>query len=142
MCDAVCAIVRVIAIARAISRRAPPRDASRYPTSRSNAIRVTLSDKPTTLFRVDGDTMRAFGVRGARCGVGARVHTTRARDRVRSNAARRHRGAISRRARVARRVKSADAAETVGDAPGAARSRSKRTEILIDISVVWWIMYT
>jgi hypothetical protein len=120
----VCAIARVIAIARAISRRAPPREPSRYPTSRSRAIRVTLSDKPTTLFRVDGDTMRALCARGARCGVGAYVYTTRARDRVRSNAARRHRGAISRRARVARRVKSADAAETVGDASGAARSRS------------------
>jgi hypothetical protein len=65
VCDAVCAIARVIAIARAISRRAPPREPSRYPTSRSRAIRVTLSDKPTTLFRVDGDTMRALCA--ARC---------------------------------------------------------------------------
>ena len=70
--------------------------------------------------------MRALCARGARCGVGAYVYAVRARDRVRSNAARRFpRRDLATRARRAA-FKKRRAAETVGDAP-APRDRDRGT---------------
>ena len=84
-----------------------------------SAIRVTLSDKPTTLFRLQ-DADAAFAVRGMR--VGARACAVNVRDRVRSNDARRHRGAISRRAEDARRAAFVSIAPTPRK-PSATRGR-------------------